>query len=761
VTALDETEVIEINVVSSIDIMEYKSYTSYFVLEKSGKVYSWGKNDLGQLGVGDFTDRLSPTLISTLNEPILKIYSISYSSAMNGNFVSIFALAESGKVYSWGRSEYGILGIPDPDNVNAPKLISTLSNVKIKSLSSVGYTMFAIDDSSQVYSWGLDDKGQLGRTDSHSLLPAQITTFKNIGIKEIVDYPSSFNLNMKSVFAIATNGNLYAWGDNEYGQLGTGDKTNRLTPVLISSSNILKVITEEPPVSDSSPFFAISDSGEVYFWGNNKSFQLGLGKDTPQKVLSVTEISSLKGKNISQIFINGSNAFMTGGTGESILALDKDGKLYSWGFTNYNLDAIPFIYQYSPQLVEIFDLNKMVQNRDLSKISAGYSHSLAIHDGQVYSCGSNDKGQLGLGDAVERHSPSLVQALQGKNITQVVAGESFSLALDDNGEVYSFGDNSYGELGLGDNKVRYSPTFISSLQGTKIIQIAVRGSNNVGLALAQDGVLYAWGWIKDVTQNTPAPLDSNAGMSITEISSGGGDTLIFDNNKLYVWSFNGFVGVGISNQDFFVKGSSGSAHMHAMTEYGNLYSWGDNSYGQLGLNTTQSSSDHPIFMSFFEGVNIHLLEAGGSHSFAVSADDKKVYSWGLNQNGQLGIGNNLEKNSPEEVTAFKALNIVQVKAGKTFSLALDDKNNIYSFGNNDKGQLGLGHTENQNLPQLVKFTHSDNKNHSQSHMLEALYIGIPVACSAALITGVLILAKYKKIWCFSHKSPSEETLLAH
>jgi len=165
--------------------------------------------------------------------------------------------------------------------------------------------------------------------------------------------------------------------------------------------------------------------------------------------------------------------------------------------------------------------------RQYNKIAAGYSHTLIISDGKVYSCG---KEGLGLGDIKEINELTQIPGLN--NIIEVAAGSSHSLALDNDGKVYAFGDNKYGQLGLGDKNDRNVPTLIINLP--KIINIAA--AVNISALLTEDGQVYTFGQHigPKNSRDDIVPILNNELKNIIQISVGNGYLLALDNNgKVY------------------------------------------------------------------------------------------------------------------------------------------------------------------------------------------------------------------------------------
>jgi alpha-tubulin suppressor-like RCC1 family protein len=285
------------------------------------------------------------------------------------------------------------------------------------------------------------------------------------------------------------------------------------------------------------------------------------------------------------------------------------------------------------------------------KISAGGYHSLALdEDGNVWSCGRNNEGQLGLSDNNPRN------VFTKTNLTNVIAiggGDDHSLALDKNGNVWSCGNNDYGQLGLGDINDRNVFTQ-TNIKNVVAISCSMSININRGHSLALDNKGNVW---------------SCGNNEYGQLGLG-------DNNKR-----NKFTQIPkLSN---ILAISAGEGYSLALDINGNVWSCGDNIDGQLGLG---DYNDRNVFTQTNMNNVINISTSDG-HSLAL---DNKGNVWGCGRNnlGQLGLGNNNNKKRFTKI--LNLLKIISISAGGSYSLALDSKGNVLSCGVNEEGQLGLG-----------------------------------------------------------------------
>jgi alpha-tubulin suppressor-like RCC1 family protein len=350
------------------------------------------------------------------------------------------------------------------------------------------------------------------------------------------------------------------------------------------------------------------------------------------------------------------------------LALDSDSKVYVAGLNPYERLALSCNWYINN--CKIFTEILSSNGKGITAMAAGGSHSIALgSDGKVYAIGYNGYGQLGLSDTTNRYSFTAVSTLSGKNIIAIAAGEFHSLALDSGGKVYVTGWNYSGELGLGDTTNRYSFTVVPSLNDKNIT--AITAGSYFSLILDSDGKVYGVG------DNHAGQLglgNTNSRSSFTEVSSlkdknitaiiaRGSHSFAIDNNgKVYAagWNYSGKLGLGDTNdRNTFTKVSSlkdknitaiatGNHHSFAIDSNGKVYVTGDNYHGQLGLGDVYDRYDFTE-VSFFSNKNITTIAAGGSHSFVIDSSGK-IYGAGLNEDGQLGLGDTKNRRSFTEVT---------------------------------------------------------------------------------------------------------------
>ncbi len=300
--------------------------------------------------------------------------------------------------------------------------------------------------------------------------------------------------------------------------------------------------------------------------------------------------------------------------------------------------------------------------------------------GSLLAWGYNDFSQLGDGfmertpaceEKVWCTTPVMVAAgaiPAGTTFTQVSVGFTHSLALSSTGQVYAWGGDLRGEVGNGTFETEYdAPVAVSIPGGAQIAQIAA--GEEFSLALTTAGHLYAWG-----------------GNGVGELGDGAAPTA--SDMPVAVSS------TGLPPGTTFTQISAGTEFAIALSAAGKLYAWGLNGAGQLGDGRAQAESDVPVAVSAGAipgGTKFSQIAAGAADGFALSSSGQ-LYSWGFDNEGELGDGETKESAEPVGVIAGAnvAGTFTQVSPGYSHVLAIGTNGKLYSWGADGGGELGAG-----------------------------------------------------------------------
>ncbi|OWF39726.1 E3 ubiquitin-protein ligase HERC4 [Mizuhopecten yessoensis] len=304
----------------------------------------------------------------------------------------------------------------------------------------------------------------------------------------------------------------------------------------------------------------------------------------------------------------------------------------------------------------------------MTKISCGEMHSLFVtSDGDILSCGNNDYGQLGRENS--RSKPEKIVQLSKMIVTQVAAGSHHSLALTAAGEVFSWGDNSLGQLGRGqvDEAVQRIPKLLKALVLNTVIQIAC--GNCHCLALTDDGQVFSWGGnshgqlgqgAKCSALDTPKSITCLRGIPIAKVVAGGFHSFVLTmSTAVFGWGKNCFGQLGLNDDSDqchpmlckSLRGQKvkhiccGEEHTAVLTQEGGVFTFGAGGYGQLGHNSTDNEI-LPKKVVELMGSKVTQIACGRRHTLSYVPNSGRVYAFGLGGSGQLGVGVPGNKTTP-------------------------------------------------------------------------------------------------------------------
>ena len=386
------------------------------ISEQNSQVYAWGLGTSGQLGLGSETSKGLPTLIKELEAAhVLRVSSSGYCNSST-------ALTHQGRIFTWGSGIDGILGINEDDgNLLIPTLIERLEGNRFAKVTCGGGHMAALNSEGSLFTWGLDNDGQLGHqpeeknTNSKFYKP---TFFKGgkppapvagplVG-KRVVDVDCGRYFSA----AVTSEGEIYTWGAGRDFALGHGDRVNKHLPTRVEALVGEKIVK----VACGKNFcVALSASGNVFTWGNNDLGQLGITKadrckETPTKLTTLAEVVDISAGDLH------------------VLALTRSGQVYSWGNgADGQLGHSNTATQFSPKLIQTLP--------QIAKIASGGGHSAFITaDFSLLMCGRGRDGQLGRQARAEnvagpKTTPIAVESFTGSKVLDVACGGDHTLAV--------------------------------------------------------------------------------------------------------------------------------------------------------------------------------------------------------------------------------------------------------------------------------------------------------------------------------------------
>ena len=414
----------------------YEQAGSSFYKTNYGTIYSWGRNDVGQLGLSDLIDRSSPVAVSGIT--VSKLFHTS------NTYETCFAINTSGQLYAWGRNTNGNLGDGTSTNRSSPTLV--VGGYQFVNVFTAGiFATLGITNDGSAYTWGLATYGLLG-DNTTTTKSSPVLVVGGLKWKQIL-------FDNASAVGLTTSGDAYSWGRNQYGQLGVGDQTDRSSPTAVIGGHKFIKIT-----GGTSSFYGLTKTGSVYAWGQNAYGNLGNGT-TSDKSSPTLVSGNLVFKDI----------FSNNG-GSQFFGLTASGSVYSCGDNNQGRLGVGDTTNRSTPTLVLGGL----------KVRSVYSNSSSTFfvttTNEAYGSGYNTNGDLGVGDTTNRSSPTLV--LGGLKVLSM-STENNGLAtgfVTTSGKIYACGSNTYGNLGTGDVTKRSSPVLVLNNFGCQTQPLSVLNS---------------------------------------------------------------------------------------------------------------------------------------------------------------------------------------------------------------------------------------------------------------------------------------------
>jgi alpha-tubulin suppressor-like RCC1 family protein len=684
-------------------------------------LWAWGDNTYGQLGQGDIIERNTPTQIGSLSD---------WSSIASGGRHNL-GIKTNGTLWTWGWGYWGQLGNgagdptggsttniiePTPLSIGTDSDWSTEQNVGI----SANYTQsYVLKTTGTLWAWGQNysnTPGQVGTDTDWAMITAGGG-----------DPNSTYRLARKN------NGTLWTWGFNNYGQLGWGDTGYAEKTIL---TQIITPLVWSTVSAGGYHNAGIATDGNIWVWGRNDYYQLGLNdpinRTIPYPFGSLSAPSSLFAMVISSSQINLAwtdnsdnetgfkieRKFNRNGTFEQIATCGIDAILYSdtgpfyagtyyYRVRAYNNDSNS---EYSYEAFNALSGN-------WSAIAAGGYHAVALKNGNtLWVWGPNWYGQLGFEDMNDRLFPTMLVPDSDWSIP--VCGAYYTLARKTNGILWGWGDNSTGQLGTDDGiDPRFTPG--QCAMATADWFVIVAGAMHA-LALKTDKTLWAWGsngagelGINDTDQRNSPTQSFITTQDWSAIAAGEGHSLALKiDNTLWTWGYNydGQLGLGNSgwtterktptqvgnNSDWFMI-AAGGAYCIALKTNRTLWAWGANSNGQLGDGTnTRRTTPRQVFGSTSDW---SVISAGFNHTIALKTD-KTLWAWGDNEFGELGTNDGIARYTPTQCV-MTTQDWFTIAAGLQYTIALKTNMTLWAWGYNSNGQIGVGDYNGRNTPVIV------------------------------------------------------------
>jgi alpha-tubulin suppressor-like RCC1 family protein len=659
-------------------------------LTTSGAIYTWGSNQNNQLGVGQTWVTLGLSTYPRWVSPLSGVQNVA------AGLKHALVAQLGGVIRSWGGNSNGQLGDGTTTSRESPVLVNAPNALQV-SASPAGSHSLALMADGTILAWGANGSGQLGdgtliqRTSPVTAHQWNFGTAAAPGFTPSPgSYPSQASVALSAEAGAqiyySTNGSTPTLGHPVYAApiavLTTGTVIKamawrpdaNLSPIASGTYNVHAATPEFTPAGGTFSAGGVAVTVSCATPGATVRYTFnGADPTTSDPVivsgntLTLTATGTLRAKawksGLDPSPVRSDTYTLNGAaTGGSIAAggwhsLARTGASVPWGWGGNWVGQVgdaTLVERWSPALVSGLSA--------IDALSGGYSHSIALYQGQVWSWGGNSQGQLGVGSSPAQ-SPVPVAVGGLAPVSMVDAGDNHALALQNDGTVLSWGYNASGQLGDGTTTQRNTPVQVTGLSGVTITRVSA-GANH-SLAVDSLGRVWAWG------------VNSNGQLGDNSTTQRSAPVLL-----------SGFGGASIAAV------AAGRYHSLALTTTGQVYAWGYNGSGQLGDNTTTQRLV-PTAVSSLTGVT--AISAGGAHSLALKPTGV-VWAWG--SGAQVGDGAGVNRLVPVAVQGGLS-GVVQVSAGESHSLALTYDGSVWAWGANGNGQIGDGTTTTRLLPVRV------------------------------------------------------------
>jgi len=688
-----------------------------------GTVVCWGRNTNGELGNASNTQSNIPVAVS-LTGALAARTVVALSCGQSHTL----ALLADGAVAAWGLNASGQLGNGSTTASNVPVLVSTsgaLSGKRGVEIAAGGHSSIVGNSDGTLVAWGLNDNGQLGvnsATSSFNAPQAVLQTGALTG-KTI----SSIQMGASSASVVCADGSIAAWGAGALGQLGNNATAGSAVPVTVNNAILAGtdafIAAAGGPLpshelaliatASNTPLIEVSENGLVL--ADNPNVGVSYGSLLNGGTLSKTFVI----RNTGMQILSGLSATMTGtGAAHYSIASQPVISLAPGEMTQFRVEFSPF-EDGAKEVVLRIENNLAGQANPFDTKLTGTSNMSLLATWltgrevpvQALDFDATDKQiTFNLGYAPVTGTTLMVLRNQGSRfidgvfrrtifedlnhadpvqlvfngitynfIANYFGGDGNDLVLEwaDN-RLLSWGAGTVGQLGNGTNTSSNIPVFVSmsGVLAGKTILAASCGLRH-GLVVCSDGTLATWG-----------------NNSVGQLGNGGPSTA--HSNVPVLVSANGAL-LGKTP----VAIAAGNDFSVVLCSDGTMVSWGTNTNGQLGNNSTTRSSV-PVLVDAsgaLFGRLITAIAAGGSHMLARGSDGS-LYAWGLNTNGQLGNGTNTRSLVPVLINGgtLAGKKVLQIAAGNSHSLCTCTDGTAAGWGSNGFGMIGNGTPTSSNLP---------------------------------------------------------------
>jgi alpha-tubulin suppressor-like RCC1 family protein len=676
------------------------------VLTNSGSAKCFGRGSYGALGYADTTSMCSNSATCGSNLAELSLSGgKSITKISTGLEFSCALISPDNKVKCWGRSNYGQSGqgtTTDQQKTPAAQNFIDLGSYTVKDIASGWYHTCALLNDNSVKCWGYNNYGELGLgdRDNRGDQPSEMGVSLPLTDLGSTSYPVKLYSSARSTCAIFNNGSLKCWGYNGYGLLGLGNTAHRGDGSSEMGDNLPFIDlgsgrTATHVSMDERNTCVTLDNGQLKCWGDNSYGQLG-----QENTIRIGDNSLEMGDSLPAIDINGISS-MSANSRYGTCTLTSTGKVRCFGRSdtgNFGQESAGYSDEASETITALAP-TELGAGFTVQSISSGSNNTCVIGtNGETKCFGINTGGSLGIGNttsigiqATQMGDNLLTTDLgSGLNATKIAMGTSHSCAILDSGDVKCWGDSNVGATGLnttadkGDGANEMGDNLPILNLGTTAKDIATGYLSTC--AILADSSVKCWGY-------------NNYG----QLGIGSTTNKAYQNTTHTLNSY-GVTDLGATRTAKQI--SAGYSHFCALLDNDTVKCWGRDYTGQLGQetnnlhigNTSGEMGDSLPPINLGSGLTPIKIDSGRYHN-CVLFENGKVKCWGLNSDGQLGVGDTAHRgdaagemgdNLPFVILPSED-KVIDIEVSGYSTCVLTDKNEMKCFGQNTYGQLGQQH----------------------------------------------------------------------
>jgi alpha-tubulin suppressor-like RCC1 family protein len=653
-------------------------------IRTGGAAYCWGDNTYGQLGNGTTTSQNAPT-------PVTGGYDWASISTSDATIISSTAttcgITTANAAYCWGDNSNGEVGDGSTSHRLTPTPVS--GSYTWASISVGAQDVCGVTTSGAGYCWGYNTDGENGNgsTAQHTS-PVPVSggyTWASISVGTFM------------ACGVTTANAGYCWGYNSSGQLGNGGTSSSSTPTAISGGYSWSAIS-----AGQTDTCGVTTSGVGYCWGANTVGEDGNGSSSQQNS------PALVGGSHTWSQIQSGSATTCGVTTSNVG--------YCWGWNNSGQVGDNSTSTRSSPVAVYGNLS--IVSLTVSHDTSSDATSCALTTGGIAYCwGYNNNGQVGDRTTTQRTIPYSVVWVNVNTSATTAPGGEYNCAIRNGGVAYCWGENEYGQLGIGSLDFVAQPAQVSGGHVWTNIYVGPDYGNEdpMTCGITNTGAGYCWGDNSDgevgdgTTINRTTPTLIAGGYSWKTLSVGWEDVCgITTTGAGYCWGGNyvGEVGnssvTGVQSTPTAIDGSYTWAQIDVGDEFacgvtvgGNGYCWGDGTQGELGDNST-GDVNTPTALS---GTHTWAQISAGEVTGCGVTTSGCAFCWGNSDYGELGNGSTTGSLVPTAVSGSYTWSQVNVANSEVCGLTTDGSG--YCWGFNGTGGIGDGTTSQRTSPTPV------------------------------------------------------------